>query len=789
MSRPVVPPNPPDAAELLVRPDRQGRVRFNFQGQPWLGVLEWLADISDLSLDWQEIPSGFLNLRTQRSYELEEARDLINRHLLDRGFTLLKHGEILSVVPVRKLDPSLVPRLEPEELVDARLHDFVRVSFPLDWMTAETAVEDLKPLVSPNGRLTAVKSTNRLEAMDAVANLREIHRMLADPQSPRGPRRLVREFRLQYVKATEVHQQLQKLLGLEKASAPSDPAALVEKMTQIMKQAGVVPGQTPQAKPPQPPPVHLVSNPRDNSLLAHAPPDQMAIIAEAIQVIDQPSDKTRSVLRNTQRVQVYPLASADPEALVKLLQELGDLSPETRLQSDKKKRAIVAHGNLADHLTIRTLVDKLDGAVRSFRVIPLSLLDADYVAGSIDLVMGGGDPAKRTAPRDPEDEARRFRVVADVERNRLLLWVNDAEYDDVLGLLKELGDAPPERPMDVTDRPAPSVSEAQVRLAGFVESRSALLGRQAVSEVDSRPRAPELPQTPAVRTETGGGEQVGEGRSDRRAAAVLRQVGSDPGKDPAESPQGFRVFRMQHKSTWANSVAENLKQFFDERQKAEERRRNAQSSTAQWYDPSGGRWVTVPRATADRRTPPLPTPPRFIVDADSNSILALGADAEQLRTIEELLELYDVPETPQSHVVRVTRLVPVKNGQVRQIAETIREVYKDLLGASDSASGSGQRRRWLEPTFAVAYGGKGGQAAGETIVRYKGQLSIGVDEGSSSVVVSAPEALLQSIEETIQALDEASLATRPRIQVVRIRRGVDPVDLQKKLHQAINKKP
>src|SRR5262249_14342033 len=44
-ARPTKPPVPPNPEELKVRPDDDGRVRFNFQGQPWLGVLEWLAKI------------------------------------------------------------------------------------------------------------------------------------------------------------------------------------------------------------------------------------------------------------------------------------------------------------------------------------------------------------------------------------------------------------------------------------------------------------------------------------------------------------------------------------------------------------------------------------------------------------------------------------------------------------------------------------------------------------------------------------------------------------------------
>ena len=80
--RPTKPPQPANPDELKVRPDSSGKVRFNFTGQAWLDVLQWLADISSMSLDWQELPRDYLNLITQRSYTVEEARGVINRHLL-----------------------------------------------------------------------------------------------------------------------------------------------------------------------------------------------------------------------------------------------------------------------------------------------------------------------------------------------------------------------------------------------------------------------------------------------------------------------------------------------------------------------------------------------------------------------------------------------------------------------------------------------------------------------------------------------------------------------------------
>ncbi len=166
-----------------------------------------------MSLDWQELPGDYLNLKSRQRYTVRETRDLINLHLLARGYTLLCNGEVLSVANIKKLDPSLVPRVTPEELDHRDPHEFVKVSFPLDWLMADVIIEELNPIKSPNGKLTPLKSTNRLEALDAVINLREIRALLSDVQSADNQQRLVREFVLQYARASEVLEQLQTLLG------------------------------------------------------------------------------------------------------------------------------------------------------------------------------------------------------------------------------------------------------------------------------------------------------------------------------------------------------------------------------------------------------------------------------------------------------------------------------------------------------------------------------------------------------------------------------------------------
>ena len=93
-----------------------GEVQFSVHNQTWKVVLQRIADASKLSLDWQELLGYALNLTTTRSYGLDEVRDVLNRHLLLRGYRMLLHGEILSIVKLSELKSSLVPRVTPEQL-------------------------------------------------------------------------------------------------------------------------------------------------------------------------------------------------------------------------------------------------------------------------------------------------------------------------------------------------------------------------------------------------------------------------------------------------------------------------------------------------------------------------------------------------------------------------------------------------------------------------------------------------------------------------------------------------
>lgn len=476
VQRTAEPPAKPNPDELKVKPDDQGLLYFQFRNQPWPDVLRWYADVCNLSFDWQELPGDYINLATQRPHSLEETGDMINRALLMRGFTMLQDDETLTVAKVEGLNPSLVPRVQPHQLTSLPPHRYVRTSFPLSWLLAEQVHEEFSSMISKNGRLTPLQSTNRLEGMDAAANLRDIYEILEQEQSAIALQNLAREFPLQFARAAAVKMQLEAFLGLQngQSSAGGDSSSAMARMMQQqmqqqmqqmqqqmqrqMQQQGNPGAAGGNQRKPRSEDVYLVANERSNSVIVHAPPNKMAIIESFIARVDVRNESAADYQRLNTRMKVFRLASLGPTELVASLTAMDVLEPTTRLQVDEENNAIIAYASVADQYMIQSVIDRLDGSERRFEVVQLRRLDAESVAGSIKFLMGADEEEEDDSSRrnryifgyyDPYSRNRekkssdKMRVGANVQDNQLLLWVNDIEMEEVQNLLVKLGEVPP----------------------------------------------------------------------------------------------------------------------------------------------------------------------------------------------------------------------------------------------------------------------------------------------------------------------------------------------------------
>lgn len=818
--KPEAPAEAPNPINEEVKWTDDGAVQFSFRNQPWKDVLQWISDASQLTLQWQELPGDALNLTTTHSYSLEEARDLLNRLLLSRGYTILVHGEILQVFKLNELKSSLVPRVTPEQLDALPDHSIVKVSFNLDWLIAEEAAEELKPMLTDAGRISKLSRTNRLEVIDTVVSLRDIWHILNAEQSDTGQEQLVRTFHLQHRRASDVIGLLRSLLGLENPSSGGpvqgmDPRMMqqaMQQMQQMMQRAQQNnKGGTPAKKEQK---TRMVLNHRENMILVQAAPDQMAIIEKAIAEIDVPSESGRSILQNMNRLKIYRLETVDPQTLVDLLQELGDLDPGTTLKVDKDKKAIVAWAGLADHLTITTLVERLDSTGREFDVIPLRRLDAEYVAGTIMTLMGPKEKEEDNSRSrywgwgygrnsEKEEEESTFRVDADLQDNRLLVYANPVEMEEIHGLLQKLGELPDPNSPDAGYRVFElNPNDDAAALKRHLEQLWRRENKLEFSLPEPKPDPEPAPKDDtAFRMDASGNVTVVGFKGEDTSAVTDAAEADDPAADQetALSDEAERFFRQQTRQPAQQSrerppvrisVSEDgrlivacddptaLAEFEDLMQRVAKPVQSFKIFTMKYSSPY---WVAMTleeyfemdeeddplrpywawdygsnNKKTDRHSLSKRRIPQFIWDDYTSTILVRDADARQLQTIEELIKIYDAPSPADTRSMRVQQIFSLKNAKADVVAQAIKDVFRDLLSSNDKALEKPGGEEKQQSTRGYSYFIGGDDDNDEDPVRFKGLLSIGIDRESNTLVISAQQRLMPTIQEMVDELDKAA---------------------------------
>lgn len=854
IKRTNTPPEPPNKKEFEVRPDEKGMVQFQFRNQSWPDLLRWLAETSNLSLDWQELPNDYLNIATQRKQSLEETRDQFNRHLLARGFTMLELDGMIQVVKTAGINVSLVPKVPPDALESLPPNRFVRTSFTLTTLIAKEAAVEFKPLVSSNGTLNPLESTNRLEAMDSAGNLLEIYRILQEEQSEEAQESLAREFELEFVRANDAREQIISFLGLENKTnrAASGRMSQQELMMQQQEMQMRMQQQQMQQQQGGKPPaaaanseIYVVANVRRNSVIAHAPPDKMAIIAAFLKRIDVPNENSASLQSIETRMKVYRLMSLDPKQFVTSMMAMDALEPTTKLEVDEKNRAIIAYASLSDQLIIQQTLDRLDGSARDFEVIQLRRLRAEDVAGTIKFLMGKEEPKQDdrnrrmlfdpfgfSRPQEPTNDDS-FRVGANSQDNQLLLWANDVEIKEVNKLLVKLGEIPPQglqrsRVRTIDASRSPETKEYLKRLQeawSKVSPNPLVLPEDTEFETKDAVNTPPEPTSDSKGTETGS-EKPSEAPSDKEGSQEkgakksnadvtqtegqstdvpggrlsIHQDGSDsPASADAKKSSGDEAAGSKRAATAAEtSPADAIRLQFDERgnliltgddldalDRLEQMMlANApplkryevfyiQNARPSWvelnlkdyfkddeqekdsnpfafifgFDPSSNRKSEDPQLGKKRQL-------RFISDIDTRSIIVIGADEQQLKTIRSLIKLWDVPEKTNRQKLRFTKLVRIEHSRAESIVEAIKDAYRDLLSTNDKAfskgAGGNKESKHEESTETVS-------DSGGLNFSFTGRLSMGIDRVTNSVIVSAEgEDLLKLVIEMIKELDQAA---------------------------------
>ena len=225
----------------------------------------------------------------------------------------------------------------------------------------------------------------------------------------------------------------------------------------------------------------------------------------------------------------------------------------------------------------------------------------------------------------------------------------------------------------------------------------------------------------------------------------------------------YKQFRLRYASAYW--VKLNLEDYFREGKKEEK----TTSRRSYFFEPPPADPKKPSNRLSKRRQM------KFIDDYETNTLLVVGATAEQLRNVEELLVMWDVSPPKTSESARMTVVVAIRYSKAQTVAETVKEVYRDLLSSNDKAlqGDNNNRRPQNQNTYIFGETG-GGESERRTQVTFKGKLSIGVDEVSNSLIVSTEgQNLMDNITSMIQSLDEAAIPTTD-VRVVTLKGSMNP---------------
>lgn len=815
-----------DPNRVRLRPDKNGMLQFNYNGQPWVDVLQEFADAAKLTFDYQELPADKLNLITQKKYNLQQARDLLNSRLLARGFTLVIQGELLSAVKIDKLDPSLVPRVEVDDLEDYMPHDFVRVRFQLpESMDPAKSKEEVKSLLSPNAKITPLLTTKRLLVIDSVANLKSVRDLFYDEQSAADAILKPEIYPIKHRRADYVADQIMIVLGLDPSSRKSPQELQLEtQRMQLLMQMSQQKKDVSKLLKPGGPAVHIAVDRQQNVLMINAPADLKKTIERTIEQVDRPEGGFVAATAGGRSTRPHKTTTASTDAVVSALTEFGQLDPLTRLQSDSKTKTIFAYATEADHEKIDQMIKKIDSTGREIHVIQLRRYSAGGVAGTLTAMFSKKQDDKKNNSRrsrfsfygygsqeEEEDKELGFKAMPDVENNRLLIWANAEELERVNKMLSRLGESLEgvasekskvrEFRARTPEETARLLEQLKAAYPGEIEIDDSALQKDeqddqpAVSDEDKITHNRSRRSNP-FSTAQYAAESAEPKQSEKSARAPVKVTVTEDGRivlsgedvaalDEVEQVMGrlaparkeFVKFKLEY--VRASSVADILESYF-----AEELKGQTESVFDEWGDYTGKREKDLGPSTLGRRDLL-----RFVSEDYTNTVIVQGASSSQLIVIKQLIEVYDQAPKLKNYLSRKTEVIKLKYSRAQDIANSLREVYRELLSSkdkefNDKEGGSsflgGEKKTYVFGETRVDEEGK----EDPVFIKFEGMLAVGIDPISNSLIISAREEVLESVKETVKLLDEAA-APNTTIHVHRVGGKLGAADLQKMLKDSL----
>ncbi len=218
---PVTPITPAAPLAPLPKPAK-GEIILNFQGASMNDVLNYLSEAAGFVIVQEAPVSGTVNVMSRQAITAEEAVDLVNTVLIEKGFIAIRNGRILKIVRregAQKRDLPVQTGSDPDKI--PRNDGMVTQILPLRFGEAAKLVENLRPLLPDNATISANESSNSILMTDTQTNIRRMAEIIRAIDTSVASISTIHVYPLQYANAKELATVITQLFANNTTSGAS----------------------------------------------------------------------------------------------------------------------------------------------------------------------------------------------------------------------------------------------------------------------------------------------------------------------------------------------------------------------------------------------------------------------------------------------------------------------------------------------------------------------------------------------------------------------------------------
>lgn len=294
-----------------------GDIRLNFKDAPLSQVLNYLSEAAGFVIVQEKELTGTVSITSHQPITRDEAVDLLNAVLVEKGYAAVRNGRILKIVsrsqaltmdlPVRAgSDPQLIPKRD----------ELVTQIIPVRYADAAKLMENIRPLLEEDAALTANESSNAIVLTDTLTNIRRIAEIIQALDTSIASISAIRVFPLEYADASEVAEVIKEVFAPTSSTSSRDGfRRMMEERFRMAGRGGAnATAGTSEARMASSR-VVAVADEYTNSLVVSAPDEVMPTIEEIVSQLD-------SNIADVTEVRVFRLEHADAAELADLINQL-----------------------------------------------------------------------------------------------------------------------------------------------------------------------------------------------------------------------------------------------------------------------------------------------------------------------------------------------------------------------------------------------------------------------------------------------------------------------------------